>query len=82
MYAGVIVLASPGMARKLAGDLRDVVVPDAMFDRLDHEPRAGVEIACDFVDAVRDSGAFDGVHLIPVGRYRETAAVLEARRRA
>ena len=82
VYAGVIVLASPGMARKLAGDLRDVVVPDAMFDRLDHEPRAGVEIACDFVDAIRDSGAFDGVHLIPVGRYRETAAVLEARRRA
>ena len=26
-------------------------------------------------------GGFDGVHLIPVGRYRETAAALEARRR-
>ena len=27
---------------------------------------AGVEIACDLITAIRDSGAFDGVHLIPV----------------
>jgi len=27
--------------------------------------------------AIRDSGAFDGVHLIPVTRYREVAARLE-----
>jgi 5,10-methylenetetrahydrofolate reductase len=27
--------------------------------------------------AIRDSGAFDGVHLIPVSRYREVAALLE-----
>jgi hypothetical protein len=26
---------------------------------------------------VRDSGAFDGVHLVPVTRYREVAARLE-----
>ena len=30
----------------------------------------------------RESGAFDGVHLIPVSRYREVAATLEARRRS
>jgi hypothetical protein len=28
---------------------------------------------------VRESGAYDGVHLIPVSRYREVAARLEAR---
>jgi hypothetical protein len=27
--------------------------------------------------AIRDSGAFDGVHLIPVSKYREVAARLE-----
>ena len=81
VYAGVIVLASPAMARKLSSDLRDVSVPDTVFARLDQDPRAGVELACEFVDAVRESGAFDGVHLVPVGRYRETAAALEARRR-
>ena len=26
---------------------------------------------------IRDSGAFEGVHLIPVARYREVAARLE-----
>jgi 5,10-methylenetetrahydrofolate reductase len=79
VYAGVIVLASPAMARKLTHDLRDVTVPEALLDRLDADPRAGVEIACDFVEAVRASGGFDGVHLVPVSRYRETAAALEAR---
>jgi hypothetical protein len=29
------------------------------------------------VNRIRDSGAFDGVHLIPVARYREVAAQLE-----
>jgi len=28
---------------------------------------------------IRESGAFDGVHLIPVARYREVAAELEHR---
>ena len=34
------------------------------------------------LDAVRNHGGFAGVHLIPVSRYRGTAATLEARRRA
>jgi hypothetical protein len=38
-----------------------------------------VDLACDLVEAVRESGAYDGVHLIPVSRYREVAARLEAR---
>jgi len=33
--------------------------------------------ACDLVLALRDSGAFAGVHLVPVSRYREVAARLE-----
>ena len=81
VYAGVIVLPSPAMARKLSSDLAGVTVPDAVVTRLDDDSNAGVEVACDLVDAIRDHGGFDGVHLIPVSRYRETAAVLEARRR-
>jgi methylenetetrahydrofolate reductase (NADPH) len=30
------------------------------------------------VTDIRDSGAFDGVHLIPVSRYREIAVRLES----
>jgi hypothetical protein len=36
-----------------------------------------VAAACEQVLALRDSGAFDGVHLVPVSRYREVAAHLE-----
>jgi methylenetetrahydrofolate reductase (NADPH) len=34
------------------------------------------------VAQIRESGAFDGVHLIPVARYREVAAQLEQQFRA
>jgi methylenetetrahydrofolate reductase (NADPH) len=39
---------------------------------------AGVEAACQQIARLRDSGAFDGVHLVPVNRYREISAHLEA----
>jgi 5,10-methylenetetrahydrofolate reductase len=38
---------------------------------------AGVEAACQQIVRLRDSGAFAGVHLIPVNRYREVSARLE-----
>jgi hypothetical protein len=38
-----------------------------------------VELACEHILAIREAGAFDGVHLIPVSRYRELAARLEER---
>jgi hypothetical protein len=38
---------------------------------------AGVDFACQMVSEVRDSGVFDGVHLISVSRYREIAARLD-----
>ena len=38
---------------------------------------AGVDAACELVVAIRDSGAFDGVHLVPVSRYRQVATQLE-----
>jgi hypothetical protein len=36
-----------------------------------------VEHACELVLEIRDSGAFEGVHLVPVSRYRQVAARLE-----
>jgi 5,10-methylenetetrahydrofolate reductase len=79
VYAGVMVLASASMARKLSTDIEQLAVSDELVARLDADRSAGVELACDMVEAIRSSGAFDGVHLIPVGRYREVAARLEAR---
>jgi methylenetetrahydrofolate reductase (NADPH) len=75
VYAGVMVLASAAMARSLA--VPGVSVPAGLVERLERDRNAGVDLACELVADIRDSGAFEGVHLIPVARYRETAARLE-----
>lgn len=47
-----------------------------------HDKMAGIEAACQQIGRLRDSGAFHGVHLVPVNRYREVSARLEALARA
>jgi 5,10-methylenetetrahydrofolate reductase len=77
VYAGVMVVPSAAMARKLSGDVPELAVPDAVVRSIERDPDAGVELACELVRGVQASGAFDGVHLIPVSRYREIAARLD-----
>lgn len=77
VYAGIMVLASAAMARKLSVENAQLAVPAAVIDALDEDPDHGVRHACELAQAVRDSGAFDGIHLVPVGRYREVALLLE-----
>ncbi len=79
VYAGVLVLASAAMATKLNGQMSEIRFPPDLGDRLDADPNAGVDFACEQVVAIRETGAFDGVHLIPVSRYREVAARLESK---
>ncbi|HEX4433917.1 MAG TPA: hypothetical protein VH012_03750 [Acidimicrobiales bacterium] len=75
VYAGVIVIASAGMARNFT--IPGLTVPEDLVTRLEKDRNAGVDAACDLVGGIKESGAFDGVHLIPVARYREVAARLE-----
>jgi 5,10-methylenetetrahydrofolate reductase len=77
VYAGVMVLASAAMARNLAGTIPDIDIPADLVTAVECDRNAGVEAACQQVLAIRDSGAFDGVHLVPVSRYRQVAALLE-----
>jgi 5,10-methylenetetrahydrofolate reductase len=77
VYAGVIVLPSAAMARRLSNDIPGLVVPGELIERLEQDRNAGVDAACELVESIRESGALDGVHLIPVTRYREVAARLE-----
>jgi len=79
VYAGVMVVASASMSRKLSVAVPELAVPDAWTDALERDPGAGVDLACALVDAVRASGAFNGVHLVPVAKYRQVAARLEHR---
>jgi methylenetetrahydrofolate reductase (NADPH) len=77
VYAGVMVVASAGMARNLAATIPDIAIPDDLIAAVERDRDAGVAAACEQVLAIRDSGAFDGVHLVPVSRYRQVAARLE-----
>lgn len=77
VYAGVMVLPSASMARKLVVDIPEITVPQSWIDAIEDDRSAGVGHACEFAHRIAESGAFDGVHLIPGIRYRETAARLE-----
>lgn len=81
IYAGVMALPSASMARKISADVPQLAVPPPLLDRLEADPEAGVDLAVGLVTDVRDTKAFDGVHLIPVSRYRQVAAALEPRLR-
>jgi methylenetetrahydrofolate reductase (NADPH) len=77
VFAGVMVLASEGHAQRLAAAIPDIHIPDPLVRQVASDRMAGVEATCEQVLRIRASGAFDGVHLIPVARYREVAARLE-----
>jgi 5,10-methylenetetrahydrofolate reductase len=77
VYAGVMVVPSVAMARKISADIPQLAVPDEWVRAIERDAMAGVDLACDLVAGIRASGAFEGVHLIPVSRYREVAARLE-----
>ncbi|MGV9305448.1 methylenetetrahydrofolate reductase [Nonomuraea sp. NPDC003727] len=76
VYAGVMVLASQSHAQRLAAAIPDIDIPEELVERLGDDRMAGVEAACEHVLRIRDSGAFDGVHLIPVTRYRDVESRL------
>ena len=77
VYAGVMVVASGSMGRKLRQDIPQLAVPDDLIAAVDANADAGVDHACALIHDIAASGAFDGVHLVPVSRYREVAARLE-----
>jgi 5,10-methylenetetrahydrofolate reductase len=76
VYAGVMVVPSARMARKLSADVPQLAVPDHLVEMIDHDAQAGVRFAVDLVDKIRSSERFTGAHLVPVARYREVAAAL------
>lgn len=77
VYAGVMVLASEQHAARLAATIPDIEIPRHLVELVRTDPSAGVKAACDLVLSIRDSAACDGVHLIPVSRFRQVAASLE-----
>ncbi len=77
VYAGVLVVANPGMAKTLLQATDQIEIPPDLLTDLGADPDAGVERACKLMREIESSRAFDGVHLVPVGRYRSVGARLE-----
>jgi 5,10-methylenetetrahydrofolate reductase len=77
VYAGVMVVASSTMAKRRTADHPQLEVPEEILGHIERDQSYGVAFACDFAEQIRASGAFDGVHLVPVSRYREVAQRLE-----
>jgi methylenetetrahydrofolate reductase (NADPH) len=73
VYAAVLVLASSRMARRINASIPDIRIPARIVDKLDDHPDVGLDLACDQIEQLKESGAFDGVHLVPVGRFKQMA---------
>lgn len=69
IYAGVMVMASAKMARRIADTVPEIAVPTELIERLETDRNAGVDRALEVLGELEASQAFDGAHLIPVGRY-------------
>jgi 5,10-methylenetetrahydrofolate reductase len=80
VYAGVMVLASEAMARRLLATTAEIDIPRELIRAVAADRDAGVDAAIELVAGIEASGAFTGVHLVPVSRYRQVAAALERRR--
>jgi methylenetetrahydrofolate reductase (NADPH) len=65
------------MARRINAALPDIRIPERIVDKLDDQPEIGLDLALDQIETIRESGAFDGVHLVPVGRYKQMARRLQ-----
>jgi methylenetetrahydrofolate reductase (NADPH) len=81
VYAGVLVVSSASMARRLAATTPEIAIPEALIREVESDPDAGLDSAMELVEGIRSSGAFAGVHLIPVNlsRARQVAARLDGR---
>jgi 5,10-methylenetetrahydrofolate reductase len=79
IMAGVLLLRSAGMARFMNRNIAGVSVPQAHIDRLaasDDPTATGIEIAAEFIRAVKDH--CDGVHVMAVGAERRVVDILDA----
>jgi methylenetetrahydrofolate reductase (NADPH) len=80
VYAGVIVLPSAPMARRLAATVPQIRIPGELIDRVGRDRLAGVDHACRLIGALRAAGGYSGVHLVPGVRYAAMASRLVATR--
>jgi methylenetetrahydrofolate reductase (NADPH) len=83
ILAGIIVLASAGMARYMNNNVPGIIVPQATIDELagvekDKRLQKGIEIAARLVKTIKEENLCHGVHIMAVGNERIVPEILEA----
>ena len=73
VFAGVMVLPSVSMARKLTAEVPQLAVPESIVRRLDADRDAGVAITCDLMssfESLRYSTASTSFRSIAIGKWQ------------
>lgn len=83
ILAGVIVLASAGMAKYMNNNVPGIMVPQATIDELasadkDKRLQKGIEIAARLIKAAKEENLCHGVHIMAVGNEGIVPDILEA----
>ncbi len=72
----VMAVPSIAMATRLRARVPELAVPEPWLDAISRDPVAGFALAAGLVRQIRDSGAFEGVHMIGGVRFATAAAAL------
>jgi methylenetetrahydrofolate reductase (NADPH) len=83
ILAGIIVLASAGMAKYMTNNVPGIIVPKAIIDELATAEKGkglqkGIQIAGRFIKAIKDEKLCHGVHIMAVGNEGVVPEILEA----
>ena len=83
ILAGIIVMASAGMARYMNKNVPGIIVPQAIIDELATAEKGkklqkGIEIAARFIRTIKKEKLCHGVHIMAVGNEDIVPDILEA----
>jgi 5,10-methylenetetrahydrofolate reductase len=83
ILAGIIVMASAGMARYMNKNVPGIIIPQAIIDELATAEKGkglqkGVEIAARFIKTIKNEKLCHGVHIMAVGNEGIVPQIIEA----
>ncbi|MFC2033214.1 methylenetetrahydrofolate reductase [Chloroflexota bacterium] len=82
IFAGIIVMASAGMARYMNKNVPGIIVPQAIIDELATAEKGkglqkGIEIAARFIRTIHEENLCHGIHIMAVGNEGAVPEILE-----
>jgi 5,10-methylenetetrahydrofolate reductase len=83
ILAGIVLLASAGMAKYMTAKVPGIFVPQHLIDELASVPKGtalekGIEIAGQMIAALKKDSLCDGVHIMAIGREEVVPDILAA----